>query len=101
MTTNKLDNKAKFNALSNAIHIFALKEEATAFKLLEIINGEDDTKAVAVTTAGELIGIFTNSKSAKATLNDVFNCFGDDQPFVTIKIKETAKGQSVYYAEVV
>lgn len=101
MTTNQIDAKAKFNALSNAIHIFALKEEATVFKLLEVINGEDNTKAVAVTTDGELIGIFTDSKSAKSALNDVFNCFGDNQPFVTIKIKETPKKQSVYYAEVV
>lgn len=101
MTINQLDNKAKFNALSNAKHIFALKEENTKFKLLEVINGEDNTKAVAVTEDGELIGIFTDSKSAKSALNDVLNCFGDDQPFITIKIKETAKNQSVYYAEVV
>lgn len=101
MTTNQIDAKAKFNALSNAIHIFALKEENTKFKLLEVINGEYDTKAVAVTEDGEIIGIFTDSKSAKATLNDLINSFGNDQPFVTIKIKETPKKQSVYYAEVV
>jgi hypothetical protein len=98
--TIKLDSKAKFNALSNATHIFALKEEGTAFQLLDVINGEEDTKAVAVTKDGEVIGIFTDSKSAKTTLNDVFNCFGKEQPFITMHVKETKKGQSVYYAEV-
>lgn len=100
MAKIKIDAKAKFNALSNAIHIFALKEESKPFQLVEVINGEDDTKAVAMTEDGEVIGIFTDSKSAKSTLNDVMNCFGEDQPFITMHVKETKKGQSVYYAEV-
>lgn len=100
MAKIKIDAKAKFNALSNAIHIFALKEESKPFQLVEVINGEDDTKAVAMTEDGEIIGIFTDSKSAKSTLNDVMNCFGEDQPFITMHVKETKKGQSVYYAEV-
>lgn len=100
MSVQKIDSKAKFNALSNATHIFALKEDGTPFQLIEVINGEDDTKAVAMTKDGELIGIFTDSKSAKSTLNDVMACFGKDQPFITMHVKETRKGQSVYYAEV-
>jgi len=100
MAIQKLDNKAKFNALSNATHIFALKEDGTEFQLIEVVNGEDDTKAVAMTKEGEIFGIFTDSKSAKSALNDVMNCFGNEQPFITMKIKETAKGQSVYYVEV-
>ena len=100
MTIQKIDAKAKFNALSNAIHIFALKEENRAFQLIDVINGDEDTKAVAVDEQGEIIGIFTASRSAKSALNDVFNCFGSDQPFITMHVKETKKGQSVYYAEV-
>ena len=93
--------KDKFNAISNAIHIFALKEEKTTFKLIEVVNNEDGCKAVAVNKdSGELFGIFTDSKSATSSLNDVMVCFGDDQPFITMHIKETAKGQSVYYVEV-
>lgn len=96
----KLTAKEKFNALSNATHIFALKEEKVAFKLIDVINGEEDTKAVAITEDGEVIGIFTDSKSAKSALNDVFNVFGEDQPFIVMNVKETKKGQSVYFAEV-
>lgn len=101
MNTNKLDPKIKFNALSNAIHIFALKEDGVQFQLLEVVNSEEDLKAVAVNRDGEIFGIYTDSKSAKSALNDVINCFGTDQPFITVKIKETPKGQSVYYVEVV
>ena len=99
-TMSKLDAKVKFNALSNAIHIFALKEDGVKFKLIDVINGEEDAKAVAVNEDGEIFGIFTNSKSAKSTLNDVMNCFGAEQPFIQMFVKETKKGQSVYYAEV-
>lgn len=102
MSIQKIDAKTKFNALSNAIHIFALKEEKVAFKLIDVVNSEDETtKAVAVNKdSGEIFGIFTDSKSAKSALNDVFNCFGEEQPFITIHVKETKKGQTVYYAEV-
>jgi len=100
MSTIKLTPKETFNALSNAKHIFALKEEATQFQIIKIINGEEDTKAVAVDKDGVVFGIFTDSKSAKSALNDVFNCFGSEQPFITMHIKETNKGQSVYFATV-
>ena len=95
-----LTPKEQFNALANATHIFALKEEVTPFKLIKVINGEEDTKAIAIKEDGVIIGIFTDSKSAKATLNDVINCFGEDQPFIIMHVKETKKGQSVYYAEI-
>ena len=100
--SNKIQLTAKdtFNAMQNAIHIFALKEESTQVQLIKVINSEDDCKAVAMTKDGEVIGIFTDSKSAKNAINDVYNVFGDDQPFITFKIRETKKGQSVYYAEV-
>lgn len=101
MSTLKLDSKVKFNALSNAKHIFALKEDNIEFQLIEVVNGDGDTKAVAVDRDGEIFGIFTDSKSAKSALNDVINCFGSEQPFITVKIKETPKGQSVYYVEVI
>ena len=101
MTTPQIDAKTKFNALSNATHIFALKEDNTSFKLIDVINTDDECKAVALNQeTGEIFGIFTDSKSAKSALNDVLNCFGTDQPFITVNIKETKKGQSVYYVEV-
>ena len=99
-TKNKLTPKDKFNALSNATHIFAFKEDAIVFKLIELVNGENDCKAVVETDSGLICGLFTDSSSARAVLNDVKNCFGDDQPFITIKIKTTSKGQTIYYAEV-
>lgn len=100
-TIKKLDPKQKFNALSNAIHIFALKEDEVSFKLIDVINSDNECKAVAVREdTGEIFGIFTDSRSAKTALNDVLNCFGEEQPFITVKIKETKKGQSVYYVEV-
>jgi len=101
MSKITLTAKEQFNALSNATHIFALKEDAVKFQLIKIVNSEEDCKAVAVNEDGEVFGIFTDSKSAKSTLNDIMNCFGDDQPFLTMKIKETKKGQSIYYAEIV
>lgn len=97
---SKVDAKVKFNALSNARHIFALKEENIQVKLLEVIPSEEDTKAIAVDKEGEIIGIYTDSKSASKTMQDLISAFGDSQPFVTFKIRETAKGQSIYYAEV-
>ena len=99
--TTKIDAKTKFNALSNAVHIFALKEDQTSFKLIEVINNEDGCKAVALNEeTGEIFGVFTDSKSATSALNDVITCFKDDQPFITVNIKETKKGQSVYYVVV-
>lgn len=101
MSTIKLDAKTKFNALSNATHIFALKEDGVLFQLIDVINTEDGCKAVATNQeTGEIFGVFTDSKSAKSALNDVLACFGDDQPFIKMNIKETKKGQSVYFVEV-
>lgn len=98
--TPKLDAKAKFNALQDAKHIFGYKEERIKFKLLDVINGEDDCKAVVMTEEGEIMGLFTDSRSAKSSLNDVFNVFKDDQPFIIMNVKETSNKQSVYYVEV-
>ena len=103
MTNSKnpaLDTKTIFNALANAKHIYAFKEEGTAFKLLKLINTEEATKAVVMTEDGEILGLFTDSQSAKTVLQEVQAVFGDDQPFITVHIKETAKKQSVYYLEV-
>lgn len=101
--TNKntvLDTKAIFNALSNAQHIFAFKEESTPFKILKLVVTDDATKAVVLTEDGEIKGLFTDSASAKAALQEVVAVFGEEQPFITVHIKETAKKQSVYYVEV-
>ena len=36
--TKQLTAKQKFNALADATHIFAYKEEGTPFKLIDIVN---------------------------------------------------------------
>lgn len=95
-----LDTKTIFNALANAKHIFAFKEEGIAFKILKLVITDDATKAVVVTEDGEVQGLYTDSASAKAALQEVQAVFGDDQPFIKVAIKETAKKQSVYYVEV-
>ena len=99
-TVKTLDKKTKFNALANAKHIFAFKEEGVAFKLMELIVTESATKAIVVTEDGEIQGLFTDSASAKSSLQEVLAVFGDKQPFIKVNIKETAKNQSVYYVEV-
>ena len=96
----QLDTKAIFNALANADHIFAYKEERTPFKIMKLVNTEDACKAVVMTEDGEIKGLFTDSKSAKAALQEVEAVFEDNQPFIIMNIKETAKKQSVYYVEV-
>ena len=95
-----LDTKTIFNALANAKHIFAFKEEGIAFKVLKLVITDEATKAVVITEDGEISGLFTDSKSAKSALQELQSVFGDDQPFITVHIKETAKQQSVYYVEV-
>lgn len=97
-----LTAKDKFNAMSNATHIFAFKEEKTEFQLLDVVNNENGCKAVVLIPAtGEVKGLFTDSQSAKDALNEVLAVFGDDQPLITMNMRETKKGASVYYVEVV
>lgn len=98
--TPALDTKAIFNALANAKHIFAFKEEGTPFKILKLVVTDEATKAVVMTEDGGIHGLFTDSKSAKSALQEVQTVFGDNQPFITVHIKETAKQQTVYYVEV-
>ena len=98
--TPALDTKVIFNALANAKHIFAFKEDGIAFKLLKLVITDEATKAVVMTEDGEISGLFTDSQSAKSALQEVQAVFGDEQPFITVHIKETAKKQSVYYVEV-
>ena len=95
-----LSAKEKFNALANAKHIFAFKEDKIQFKILDIVNSEDSCKAVVATQDGEITGLFTDSLSAKQALNEVQQVFGDDQPFITVNMRTTAKGASVYFVEV-
>ena len=98
--TKQLDAKTKFNALANAQHIFAYKEEQTPFKLIDIINSENGCKAVIELEDGSVTGLFTDSQSAKDALHEVLAVFSNDQPFITVHIKTTKKGSSVYYVEV-
>lgn len=98
MTT--LTAKEKFNALAQAKHIFAFKEEGTPFKLIDIVNYEKGCKAVVELEDGTIEGIFTDSQSAKNALLEVKAVFDNEQPFIKINLKKTAKGQSVYFVEV-
>lgn len=95
-----LTPKDKFNALQNATHIFAFKEDKTQFRLIDVINNETGCKAV-VQVEDDIVGLFTDSESAKAALNEVIAVFGDDQPLITVNMRETRKGASVYFVEVV
>lgn len=98
---SKVNARIRFNALSNADHVFAFCEEKTPFKVLDIVNGEGSTcKAVVELADGSIKGLFTDSSSAKNALHEVLAVFGDDQPLVLIKLKKTAKDQSVYYIEI-
>lgn len=97
-----LTAKDKFNAMSNAVHVFAFKEEQTQFQLIDVVNNETGCKAVVlIPETGEIKGLFTDSQSAKDALNEVLSVFGEDQPVITMNMRETKKGASVYYVEVV
>lgn len=96
----QLTAKEKFNALADAKHIFAFKEEGTPFKLIDIVNAEQGCKAIVELEDGTIQGLFTDSQSAKDALHEVKAVFDNDQPLIKINMKKTAKGQSVYFVEV-
>lgn len=98
--TKQLTAKEKFNALANAKHIFAFKEDAIPFKIIDIVNAEQGCKAVVELEDGTIEGLFTDSQSAKDALHEVKAVFDKDQPLIKINMKKTAKGQSVYFVEV-
>ena len=98
--TKQLTAKQKFNALADAKHIFAYKEECTPFKLIDIVNAEQGCKAIVELEDGTIEGLFTDSQSAKDALHEVKAVFQDDQPLIKVNMKKTAKGQSVYFVEV-
>ena len=98
--TPALDTKTIFSALAIAIHIFAFKGEETPFKILKLVVTDESTKAVVMTEDGGIFGLYTDSASAKSALQEVQAVFGDDQPFIKVNIKETAKKQSVYFVKV-
>lgn len=98
--TKQLTAKEKFNALADAKHIFAFKEEGTPFKLLDIVNAEQGCKAIVELEDGTIQGLFTDSQSAKDALHEVKAVFDNEQPFIKINLKTTKKGQSVYFVEV-
>ena len=98
--TTQLTAKEKFNALADAQHIFAYKEEGTPFKLIDIVNAEQGCKAIVELEDGTIKGLFTDSQSAKDALHEVKAVFGEDQPLIKINMKVTKKGQSVYFVEV-
>ena len=96
----QLTAKEKFNALADAKHIFAYKEDATPFRLIDIVNAEQGCKAIVELEDGTIQGLFTDSQSAKDALHEVKAVFDNDQPLIKINMKKTGKGQSVYFVEV-
>ena len=96
----QLTAKEKFNALADAKHVFAYKEDATPFRLIDIVNAEQGCKAIVELEDGTIQGLFTDSQSAKDALHEVKAVFDNDQPLIKINMKKTAKGQSVYFVEV-
>ena len=100
MSQVQISAKEKFNALANAQHIFAFKEEGIPFQLVDIVNTESGCKAVVRLEDGTIEGLFTDSQSAKDALHEVKAVFDNDQPFIKIMMKKTKKDQSVYYVEV-
>ena len=98
--SKQLSAKEKFNALADAKHIFAFKEEGTPFKLIDIVNAEQGCKAIVELEDFTIQGLFTDSQSAKDALHEVKAVFDNDQPLIKINMKKTSKGQSVYYVEV-
>ena len=99
--TKQLTAKEKFNALANAKHIFAFKEEGTPFKLIDIVNAEQGCKAIVELEDGAIKGLFTDSQSAKDALHEVKSVFDEDQPLIKVRMKKTPKGQTVYFVEVI
>ena len=100
MSQFNLSAKEKFNALANAQHIFAFKEEGTPFRIVDIVNSEQGCKAVVQLEDGTYTGLFTDSQSAKDALHEVKAVFDNDQPLIKVMMKKTKKDQSVYYVEV-
>ena len=100
MSQVQVTAKDKFNALANAQHIFAFKEDGTPFQLIDIVNTENGCKAVVRLEDGTIAGLFTDSQSAKDALHEVKAVFDNDQPFIKVMMKKTKKDQSVYYVEV-
>lgn len=97
----KLTAKEKFNALADAQHIFAYKEEETPFRVLDIVNSEQGCKAIVELEDGTIQGLFTDSQSAKDALHEVKNVFTDEPPLIVVRMKKTKKDQSVYYVEII
>ena len=64
------------------------------------MNSEQGCKAIVELEDGTIQGMFTDSQSAKDALHEVKVVFGNDQPLIKINMKKTAKGQSVYFVEV-
>lgn len=100
MSNTTLTAKDKFNALSNADHIFAFAEEKIPFKLLEIVNAEGSFKAIVQLTDGSIKGMFSDSPSAKNALHEVLAVFDNEQPVIKVLTKKTGKDKTIYYVEI-
>ena len=96
----QLDAKSTFNALSNAKHIFAYVQENVKFKPLKYVETDESLKLVVVNESGEIDGLFTDSPTAIQSLKEVQIAFGDEMPFIQLKQRQTAKGNTIYYCEV-
>lgn len=97
------DRKKQFNALANAKHIYSYKENGIVFKILRLVeyNQVEGIKAIVQFEDGSIDGLYTDSNIAATALKEVIQVFGEEQPFIKIKLKTTSKGISLYYVEVV
>lgn len=101
MTTLNITAKDKFNALQNAAHIFAFKEEGIKFRPLEMIRAEDSAKVIVQREDGTIDALFTDARSAIESLAEVIAVFGvENAPLVKVNTRNTKKGATVYYVEI-
>lgn len=101
MATVNITAKDKFNALQNAQHIFAFKEEGIAFRPLEMLRSEDSAKVIIQREDGTIDALFTDARSAIESLAEVIAVFGvENVPLIKVNTRDTKKGATVYYVEV-
>lgn len=96
---SKLTPVQKFNAIANAAHIFAFHEDATEFKILEVLDQGKNCKAIVQLKDGEIKGLYADAVSAVDSLKEFHSVFGSEGPFVLVKQRKTGKDKTVYFIE--
>lgn len=97
MTT--ISNKERFNAISNAEHIFSYCDNGTPLKILEVLPFGNNTKAIVQFFDGKIAGLFTDAVSASGAINEAFTSFPSGDAYFMVKQKKTAKDKTIYFVE--